>query len=156
MADVAAPLVQINGALYDGISRMSMSSGYRPGRGGFAGLGNVAGSYDLVSQLLSVIVLLVSNLGGVTGGTSSTGTGGILGSLLESLLGGLLGGNTLVADPVSNSLNSILDLVNAFVPIAGVINILNVGIGLLITCGWVSLPGVLRVYVAVYSPEEAS
>ena len=67
LADLASPLNLINSVMYDGISRMSMSSQYRPGRGGYGGLGNVAGSYNLVSELLSVIVLLITNLPGVTG-----------------------------------------------------------------------------------------
>ena len=47
---------------------MAMSSELRPSRGGYGGVGNVAGSFDLVSQLLSVIVLLLGNLFSGAGG----------------------------------------------------------------------------------------
>lgn len=66
-ADVAAPLTQINDALYTGISRMVMSSQRRARGRGVAGLQNIVGSYGLTSQLIQLIVLIISLVAGLLG-----------------------------------------------------------------------------------------
>lgn len=69
ITDVVAPLSQINDALYDGISRMAMSSEYRPVRGGYSGVGNALGGLSLVTQLVDTVVAVVASLlGGGTNG----------------------------------------------------------------------------------------
>ncbi|KAM7195117.1 hypothetical protein V8F20_007667 [Naviculisporaceae sp. PSN 640] len=135
-ADVAAPLTQINDALYTGVSRMVSSSQRRKRRHGISGLQNVVDSYDLTNQLIELIIIIIKAVAGLLDTTGSgTGTVDSVTSLLSSLLQGLLGSSTNLlntdasgvagVDLLATLLNTLLGLSNGFVAIDGVTNTLT-------------------------------